>query len=221
MRLGSTYTPAGHLATWMRALGWGGQPLSGEQCAAWIATWEAEQAQERVARLRSWERGPGVARPGLPDQYRIGRQLFRKTAPMRGVRDPDGVWHDISEHRAVDDILGRVDSRFGALRQHFLPLTNRYCVPISSTGAFSSQIRQHRPGTALRVLYSSPGAVHLELMGSPTKSTTTGSGTSPPSWGKRYMPRRGVPRSYHSSWASPLTFWCGSSNFLVLTLRQA
>ena len=46
-----------------------------------------------------------MARPGLPDQYRIGRLLFRSTAPMRGIRDPAGVWHDISEHQAVDDIL--------------------------------------------------------------------------------------------------------------------
>merc|ERR1712155_410654 len=55
LRTGTTCTPAGHLADWLRALGWDGQALGGEQCAAWISTWENEPAQERAARLRPWE----------------------------------------------------------------------------------------------------------------------------------------------------------------------
>ena len=97
------YTPEGSPADWMRSLGWDNTELTPEQCGRWLSTWNNEQAQVRTGSLRPWERGPGASRPARPDQHRIGRQLFQRVQPLRGVRNQQGRWHD--NPTEVEDIL--------------------------------------------------------------------------------------------------------------------
>ena len=98
-----SFIPTGALAEWMRTLGWDGSEVRQVDIPGWMDAWRAEQRQREAVALRPWQRGPAASRPALGDQYRVGRQLYRKLCPMSGVRDQQGVWHD--DPNEVEEIL--------------------------------------------------------------------------------------------------------------------
>ena len=100
-----SFLPTGPLADWMTTLGWDGNEVHVPQLSVWIALWDREQAQHRAGALRPWGRGPSASRPAPLGQHRIGRQLFKRLHPLRGVFDPQGQWHDVTEAAAVESAL--------------------------------------------------------------------------------------------------------------------
>ena len=94
-RAGAEFTPSGPTADFLSALGWDGRPLVGDDLSQWIQALRAEEAQGRAARLRPWERGAAASRPALLDQYRIGRQAFKRLSPLKGLRTPSGWIRDL------------------------------------------------------------------------------------------------------------------------------
>ena len=98
-----TCRPTGVLAAWLTDAGWDGNDLRPDEAAAWEARWKADQTQRRAATLSPWQRGVGAERPTLAQQYRIGREIYKKTHRLTGVRGPDGQWCD--RVTDVDSIL--------------------------------------------------------------------------------------------------------------------
>ena len=93
-RVGQDYLPVGSLAEWMTSYGRDGAGLGTVALGQWRAVWHSEKRRNKACWLRPWERGASVSRPTLPDQYRLGRMLFKKLLPMTGIRDPEGSWVD-------------------------------------------------------------------------------------------------------------------------------
>ena len=97
------FTPVGAVAAWLTDSGWDGSTLSPAAARTWLARWNADQTQRRAAALSPWERGAGAERPTLPQQYRLGREIFKKAHMMSGIRAADGTWQEKVD--VVDAIL--------------------------------------------------------------------------------------------------------------------
>ena len=64
-----------------------------------------EQAQEKASLLAPWDRGPTAHRPPLADHHRIGRAVFGRLPPIRGVRDEQRILR--TDLKEMDDTLWR------------------------------------------------------------------------------------------------------------------
>eukprot|EP00969_Alexandrium_andersonii_P267197 11807776-Alexandrium_andersonii.AAC.1 len=85
--------PPGHaLDGWLRSVGWNCDRLSPADAERLLARWHAERQAHDLdtppRALAPWTRAP--PRPGR--YWRSGRQRFKKTEPVTGVRTPDGRW---------------------------------------------------------------------------------------------------------------------------------
>ena len=71
------FTPVGSVAAWLTDSGWDGSTLSPAAARTWLARWNADQTQRRAAAIQ---------------QYRLGREIFKKAHMMSGIRAADGTW---------------------------------------------------------------------------------------------------------------------------------
>ena len=85
---------AGPLADWLVAMGCDDLWLGPRDAAVWLERWRGEQSQGPMARLPAWQRGPAAGRPAASDAVRLGRRLFAKGQPLKGLRRESGVWED-------------------------------------------------------------------------------------------------------------------------------
>ena len=102
---GAPVRPTGVLRDWLAAQGWQGDLIQAAEAERWKLVWAQEQAQDRASAAAPWTTGPTSRRRALADHFRIGRSIFGRLPPIRGVRNEYGrLCTDPGE---MDEVLWR------------------------------------------------------------------------------------------------------------------